>query len=200
MMSPAIKTGNPPSRRLPRAERRAAILDAATHAFAAGGFEATSMNDIADTAEVTPLILYRHFDGKDDLYRAVLERIRHELRTRGALRPSTRGAGPDVDAALAAARHDPDGFHLFWRHAAREPDYSAFVDTLRSEAVTTIREHLADSVPNRALLDWAARASVNYVIEAVLTWIEHGDAHYDERFVRATTQAMRAGVRSWYRP
>ena len=63
-----------PVRRLPRAERREQILDAATRAFARRGFAATSLDDIAAEAGVSHVILYRHFASKSELYRAVLER------------------------------------------------------------------------------------------------------------------------------
>ena len=60
---------------MPRAERRAQILDAATRAFARTGFSATSLDDVAAEAGVTHVILYRHFDSKTDLYRAVLDGV-----------------------------------------------------------------------------------------------------------------------------
>lgn len=52
-------------------------------------------------------------------------------------------------------------------------------------------EHPAD------VLDWSAAAVVGYQLEAVLTWLDHGRADQDERLVRATRAALRAGVRAW---
>ena len=46
-------------------------------------------------------------------------------------------------------------------------------------------------------LRWAARATIAYVVEAVLVWVEDGDAAPRRRFVAATNAALRAGVRSW---
>src|SRR5688572_8182923 len=63
-----------PVRRMRRAERREQILDAATRAFARAGYTATGLDDIAIEAELTRAMLYRHFDSKADLYRAVLDR------------------------------------------------------------------------------------------------------------------------------
>src|SRR6266540_1172998 len=72
---PALEAAAPaPVRRLRRAERREQILAAATRAFARAGFAATSLDDIAAQAGVSRAILYRHFDSKTDLYRAVLDR------------------------------------------------------------------------------------------------------------------------------
>ena len=58
---------------MPRAQRREQILAAATRAFARGGFANTGLDAVAAEAGVTPVILYRHFASKADLYREVLE-------------------------------------------------------------------------------------------------------------------------------
>ena len=46
---------------------RIALLDAATQLFARQGFEATTVRDIAQAANVTERTFYRYFDGKEDL-------------------------------------------------------------------------------------------------------------------------------------
>jgi AcrR family transcriptional regulator len=50
------------------------ILDVAEDLFARHGFSGTSMRDIAGEAGLTAASLYNHFEGKDDLYGAVLQR------------------------------------------------------------------------------------------------------------------------------
>jgi AraC-like DNA-binding protein len=52
-----------------RAERREQLLAAATRAFARGGFAATSLDDIAERAGISRVLLYRHFDPKTALPR-----------------------------------------------------------------------------------------------------------------------------------
>ena len=59
--------------RLNRSQRRAQLLDAARHAFAARGFHAASMDDIAERAGVSKPVLYQHFPGKVELYLALLD-------------------------------------------------------------------------------------------------------------------------------
>lgn len=46
---------------------RAALLGAAQRLFAAQGFEATTVRDIAQAAQVTERTFYRYFDGKEGL-------------------------------------------------------------------------------------------------------------------------------------
>ena len=56
-----------------RDARRAQILTVAQHLFAHEGFHHVSMDDIADRAEVSKPVLYRHFPSKLDLYLAVVD-------------------------------------------------------------------------------------------------------------------------------
>ena len=60
--------------RLPAADRRESILVAAAERFAARGYDATTLDEIAAAAGVTKPILYRHFGSKQDLYLALLAR------------------------------------------------------------------------------------------------------------------------------
>lgn len=53
-------------------DRRDSILAAARHAFAKGGFEGTSIADIARAAGVSDGLVYRYFANKRDLLNAVL--------------------------------------------------------------------------------------------------------------------------------
>jgi AcrR family transcriptional regulator len=59
---------------LPSPQTRERILDVAEALFAARGFAGTSMRDIAGAADLTAASLYNHFEGKEALYAAVLER------------------------------------------------------------------------------------------------------------------------------
>ena len=87
------------SRRMPRDARRAQVLAVAQDLFSSEGFHHVSMDDIADRAEVSKPVLYRHFPSKLDLYLAVVD---------------DRGAGllAAVEAALAPLEHGPRGPRL----------------------------------------------------------------------------------------
>jgi AcrR family transcriptional regulator len=59
--------------RLPAAERRQALIDAARQVFARHGYHGTGTADIARACGCSEPVLYRHFAGKRELFAAVLE-------------------------------------------------------------------------------------------------------------------------------
>ena len=96
--------------------RRAQILDAAGRVFADAGFEAASIDRIADAAGISPPVIYDHFGSKQELFVAVMEEARDELTARGAatmaiaaplemrVRASVEGFFDYVEERPAAAR------------------------------------------------------------------------------------------------
>jgi AcrR family transcriptional regulator len=189
-----------PTRRLPREQRREVILAGATRAFGRAGFAATSMSDVASASGITQLIVYRHFESKADLYRAVLEAVSSQLGEwlddERSVAKDPSGLGLGARSVLEAARRDPDGFQLLWRHAAREPQFSCYASELRERALAAVERSIRKSFPSAAL-PWAAHAAVGYLVESVLVWLEFGDPVRDDLFVHATNEAMKAGVRAW---
>jgi len=66
------------SHRLSGPERRETILSAAQGLFARKGLHGVSVDEIARAVNVSPAILYRHFDSKQALYAAVLDKFSHQ--------------------------------------------------------------------------------------------------------------------------
>jgi AcrR family transcriptional regulator len=195
------------TRQLPRSQRQAAILRGAAKAFAHGGYAATSMEDIASASGITKLIVYRHFESKQDLYQAVLqrvsERLREEIRAemeRGAGRPiPPEGDGFSVRAVLKIAREEPEGFSLLWRHAAREPQFAAYAAEYRERAVRGASSRLQHAVDDPVMLRWAAETVISFLVAAVLNWLDVGTPSRDEKFLEQTSRAMREIVAAFAR-
>jgi AcrR family transcriptional regulator len=158
-------------RRLRRAERRELLLAAATRAFARYGFAATSLDDVAREAGVSKVILYRHFESKADLYRAVLRRS--EARLTAAV-----GEGEftmdTIGVLLATAAEDPHGFRLLFRHAAREPEFRAEMDRFRAESVAAAERQLRDVIEDPDWVMWAAQLAPAVAVDAVIAWLDAG--------------------------
>jgi AcrR family transcriptional regulator len=169
-----------PTRRMPRAQRREQILEAATRAFARGGFANTGLDAIAAEAGVTPVILYRHFASKADLYREVLESADNRLR---------EATGTDdfddatIPALIRAAAADPDAFRLLFRYAAREPEFRDMADTLIDAGTEITRRHLA-SIGSDQWRSWAARLLPTLTTDAVIAWLDAGQPDPDQAAIR----------------
>ncbi|WP_216212882.1 TetR/AcrR family transcriptional regulator [Amycolatopsis aidingensis] len=186
------------TRRMPRAQRRAQILDAATRAFARTGFAATGLDAVAAEAGVTHVILYRHFASKGELYRAVLDRACQRLE---------ESVGSDdfdetsIPTLLRAAAEDPDGFRLLFRHAVREPEFRDVIDTFRTAAIEITDRQLAEAIPAGPWRDWAARLVPTVALEAVLAWLDAGQpdpglaAQRVEQAVHGVLDAVRPQAR-----
>src|SRR3954470_19518463 len=69
-----LRMAAPSRRRLPRAEGGERMLDAALEIFAARGFEAASMDEIAEATGITKPMLYSYFGSKEGLYLACIDR------------------------------------------------------------------------------------------------------------------------------
>jgi len=160
-----------PVRRLRRTERREQILDAATRAFARAGFTATGLDDVAAEAGITRVLLYRHFDSKADLYRAVLERACHRLEDSTGSDDFDEHAIP---ALVRCAAADPDAFRLLFRYAAREPEFRDLTDSLTAASTDIARRNLASQIPDGPWLGWASRLIPALAIEAVIAWLDAG--------------------------
>ena len=127
------------------------------------------MDDVADEAGITRLIVYRHFDSKEDLYRAVLERVVTRLGE------EFTDAESAVRPLLTVAREDPDAFRLLWAHAAHEPRFAAYVADFREAAVEFADELVGSRIADTRLRRWAMIVIVDHLYDAVLTWLDVGD-------------------------
>ena len=180
-----------------REERVESILAAAARAFARTGFKATSMEDIAAEAGITKLIVYRHFEGKKELYEAVLGRVSERL-----VEAFTAGGGPasrpvtGLRALLTVAREGPDGFLLLFRHSEREPDFASYAEGYVARITTALQVWLSSRIPDPVFLAWTARVLVRAGIEAVIAWLEAGDPGRDPEFLSRTERGLRALVQS----
>jgi AcrR family transcriptional regulator len=183
---------------LSKEERAASILRGAASAFAHTGFAATSMEDVAGASGITKLIVYRHFESKEELYRAVLEQVSGRLVEAFVAGVEAGQQALGYRTLLTVAREHPDGFVLLWRHAYREPQFADYAREFRKGAVGLATTSLAGALADRpALARWAPEAVIDEMVSAVLAWLEHGRPADDEQFVAAATAGLRAMVDAW---
>jgi len=106
--------GSGKSRRLPATERRAQLIDVGRAVFAKLGYEATSVEEIAERAKVSKPVIYEHFGGKEGLYAVVVDRemdyvVRRIVEAISEGSPRQRIEGATL-AFLVYVKDHPDGF------------------------------------------------------------------------------------------
>jgi AcrR family transcriptional regulator len=191
-----------PRQLMARAERRASLLRGAARAFARSGFAGTSMDDVAAAAGVSRLIVYRHFDSKEELYRATIKGVSDRLAEEWVQGVTRKERGVGVRSLLTVAREDPDGFVLLWRHAAREPAFAGYAAEHREDAKAAAMLYVGGMFGDPRVEHWAAGVLVSTLVEGVLAWLEEGDPSGDEAMAARLTSAVGAMLRAWgaFRP
>lgn len=188
----------PERSRLPRAERRAQLIRAAATAFLARGFDGTSMDDVAQQAGVSRLIVYRNFDSKSALYRGVLDSVLLDLAAQFAdvdiATVRDRGA---VQMMLPVARRHPDAFRLLWRRATHEPDFADRAELFREQVVFYAHAILRDYLADGPLLEWAARTAGTHLVDGICHWLDLGEPAQDEEFAGLLMAGIRALAEAW---
>ena len=102
------------------------ILDAAVRVFAARGYEATRVGDIAKEAGVAYGLVYHYYGSKDAVLEAVFREAWGRLLAAVALAEETGATAPEqlelvVKIVLRAWRDDPDLVRLLVREITRSP-------------------------------------------------------------------------------
>ena len=148
-------TSAPRGARLSRGARRAQLLLAARDVFAAQGYHAAAMDDIAERAGVSKPVLYQHFPGKLELYQALVTTYAEELvgRVSDAIE-QTSDNRDRVNAAGAAyfdiGAGEGKAYRLVFESDLRgDPEAAALVENALTRCIDTI----ADAVTDDAGLD-----------------------------------------------
>jgi AcrR family transcriptional regulator len=181
------------SKRMGRDDRRAQLVGAAAAAFLAAGFDATSMESVAERAGVTRLIVYRHFESKQALYRAVLDSVVESLRS------EFDPAAPSGVAAmlLSVGRRHPDAFRLLWRHARHEPLFEKEAQAFRTIAAGFADDFIRPFVTDKELRHWGAAVIVDYLYGGICEWLDTGRRSRDDEFAAHLQAGARALVEAW---
>lgn len=178
---------SPVRRRLPAAERRKLILEAALDVFAAGGYQETTLDDVAEKAGVSKALIYEHFPSKRDLYKEILETWVGELLGRVLSAATAAGERSEdrlvagLDGLLVFVEERRDAWRLLIRHRAAD-DVSETFDRLFEEVARIIGAMMAPEMPKSSMpegaefdlvLDAMSRQLIGSVTAAANWWDEH---------------------------
>jgi AcrR family transcriptional regulator len=182
-------------RRIPRT--RAMLQHALTSLILKKGYEAITIQDVCDEANVGRSTFYAHYTSKDDLKRSGFEHLRNELVDRQ--REALATPGDIKDRSL--------GFSLtMFEHARDHIDlYRALVgtrggtvslgqirqilsDLVRNEFAATVGKNSADSIPRDLIVQYVVGAYM-----AVLAWWLDGGAKLPPKRIDAMFRRLAAG-------
>jgi AcrR family transcriptional regulator len=173
-----------PRRRLPAAERREVIEQAAMALFAEHGYHGTAMDEIARRSGVSPPVVYDHFASKAELHRRLLERTRDELlamwrENLDGLGTLERQIAQAFDAWARYVQAHPYAPRMFFRETTGVPEVRALHREIAAEANGALAQIIGGLLgPGGADADPVALAMVAEVIRGGLTelaiwWIDH---------------------------
>ncbi|USR79211.1 TetR/AcrR family transcriptional regulator [Arcanobacterium pinnipediorum] len=122
-MTPSAKSDSsatnpsPKRQRMTRVERRDQLIGIGRRLFAARGYDAVSIEEIAHAANVSKPVVYEHFGGKEGLYQVIVDRETTAVNT---ILHAALGTGKSPRESLEAVvlglldyiEENPDGFGL----------------------------------------------------------------------------------------
>jgi AcrR family transcriptional regulator len=131
---------------------RDALVEAAAEVFARRGFEGASLDEIAETAGFTRGAIYKHFDGKEDLFFAVNEHVNEvDLAGFAELLDENDPMGSETIAAVAKRwrdAHERSGIYTlfleFNLYALRNPQVRERVMAHRRATSRMIAEFIRE--------------------------------------------------------
>jgi AcrR family transcriptional regulator len=186
------------------ARTRKSLHDAMLSLILKRNYEAITVEEICEAANVSRSTFYDHFTGKDDLKRNGLEHLRHQLRdhqqaSEGARQTSVAGLG----FSLAMFEHARDHAHYYKALVGSRGGAIALAtirqiiaDSIRRELAQARRDNAKDAVPPEFVVEYIAGAYM-----AVLTWwLDRGGREspqqMDAMFRRLATEGMGLAGRS----
>ena len=164
------------TRRLSAEARRAQLLSVAREVFAEDGYPGAAMEKIAQRAGVTKPVLYQHFEGKKELYLALLDSDMSRLlaQVSGAIEsahdnPSRIRKG--LGAYFNYIEANVDSFRLLFRETmGADPEFRESIDRFHDAAATSIGAIIADETgKSQELAELLARGIMG-MSEAAATW------------------------------
>jgi AcrR family transcriptional regulator len=163
--------------------RREKLLEAATEVFAERGYEGARVEQIADVAQVSPGLLYRHFEGKQELYEELLL-----LANRQLLEHLAQAAAPNLPTdqrvlrGLDAFFGFVEGHRNLWRLIMKdvvEPEIAAIRDDVERRSVAVVaalaaqEQDFGGTQPHERELEMVSVMVVGSVVSLAAWWMDH---------------------------
>lgn len=188
--------------RLTGPERKLQLLSVGRTAFAAGGYEATAIDEVASLAGVSKPIVYEHFGSKEGLYAAIVEKEMDALValvsqsiSSGSPRARFEGA---VLAFLTYAKEQPAGFAVLTRDSPTgmvRRGLTRVIDDLAQRVGDLFRSEFEQAGYEPKVAPIYANALVGMVTQVGQWWAAEGKGFSVEQVARHVTALGWMGLR-----
>ena len=164
-----------PRRRLTAQQRREQLIEVARSVFAVKGYEAATVEEIAERAGVTKPVVYQHFGGKEGLYAVVVDRE--------VAAPPPRAAGEQAAAGfLTYIEEHADGFRVLV-HDTPVGASPGGIATVIGDVAVAVEQLWAKEFADRGLDPVTAPMYARMLVGAVALvgewWLETGEPSRD---------------------
>jgi AcrR family transcriptional regulator len=170
-----------PRTRMSARERREQLIRVGREVFARRGYEAATIEEIADRGKVSKPLVYEHFGGKEGLHAVIVDREVQELLSR--LRRALDGDGPRealeqvVDAFLGYVEDEQAGFRVLVRDGPVGSGGGSLPSVLADVASSVedlLERELKGRGYDRKMAPLLARALVGMVALTGQWWLDVG--------------------------
>lgn len=171
-----------PRARMTGPQRRQQLIEVARGLFAERGFEGTSIEEIAQRAQVSKPVVYEHFGGKEGLYAVVVDREMETLLEMVTSSLSNNRSLYRIQqvalALLTYIEERPDGFQILVRgeSAGSGGDGDTRYGSLLNDAISQVEHILAGDFERRgfdpSLAPLYAQALVGMVSVTAQWWLD----------------------------
>lgn len=168
-------------------ERREQLLDVGRSIFAARGFDAASIEEIAQRAKITKPVVYEHFGGKEGLYAVIVDREVQVLlgRISGALDADHPRAMLEQAACafLGYVQDEQDGFRVLVRDspvAGSSGTLASLIGDLAAQVEYILAGEFKKRNYDAKLAPIYSRALVGMVAQVGEWWLDSRDFSLDE--------------------
>jgi AcrR family transcriptional regulator len=166
--------------RMPAQQRREQLVEVARSLFAERGYEATSVEEIAERAGVSKPVVYQHFGGKEGLYAVVVDREVQRLTASIASAfdaPHPRQvAERAAEGFLGYIEDHEDGFRVLVRDAPSGLNGGSFASVI-ADVATRAERLLVEEFADRGFDEDTAPMYAQMLVGAVALvgewWLEH---------------------------
>lgn len=171
-----------PRKRMSAAERREQLLEVGRGAFAEKGYDAVTVEELAQRAGVTKPIVYEHFGGKEGIYAVILDREVSVLLERMSEALTVNGARARVeasaDAFLRYIEERPDGFRVLLRDTSKAEGARTSWTTVMGDVADRVDRLLVTELDSRgfdrAYAPLYSRGVIGLIANIGQWWLETG--------------------------